>query len=220
MFVSKWMTPTVITIDEKESLGAALRLMKRHRIRRLPVVSGGKLVGIISDRDLKGVLPSKATALDIWELHGLIDQLRISDIMTKNVITTTPDATIERVALTMMEKKIEGLPVLDAKGNLIGIVTEGDIFRALTEVTGVRRKSTRISLPIPDKPGTILGVADIVRARGGRIFSILTTQAKAPDGMRELVMRIQIADEKKAELGKELSERYGEVIILSDPETP
>lgn len=218
MFVSKWMTPNVISMDKNESLGTALRLMREHRIRRLPIVSKGKLVGIVSDRDLKGALPSDATSLDVWELHGLLDRLKISDIMTKKVITTTPDATIERVALIMMENKIEGLPVLDAKGNLVGIVTEGDIFRALVEVTGVRRKSTRISLTLEDKPGSIMGVADVVRAKGGRIYSILTTQARAPNGNRELVMRVEIPNAKAAEIRKELSAKYGDVSVISDTE--
>ena len=220
MFVSKWMTPKVITIDKNESLGTALRLMRENRIRRLPVVSKGKLVGIVSDRDLKGALPSQATSLDVWELHGLLDRLRIEDIMTKNVVTTKPDATIERVALVMMEKKIEGLPVLDAKGNLVGIVTEGDVFRALAEVTGVGRKSTRISLVLPDKPGSIMEVADVVRARGGKIFSILSTHAKVPNGSRELVMRVEISNGKVADLRKELAAKYGEVSVLSDSEGP
>jgi acetoin utilization protein AcuB len=218
MFVSKWMTPKVITIDKNESLGTALRLMRENRIRRLPVVSKGKLVGIVSDRDLKGALPSQATSLDVWELHGLLDRLRIADIMTRKVITTTPDATIERVALVMLEKKIEGLPVLDAAGDIVGIVTEGDIFRALTEVTGVGRKTTRISLVIPDKPGSIMEVADVVRAKGGRIFSILSTHAKVPNGNRELVMRVEMAGPKAAEVRKELSAKYGEVSVLSDAE--
>ena len=218
MFVSKWMTPKVITIDKNESLGTALRLMRENRIRRLPVVSKGKLVGIVSDRDLKGALPSQATSLDVWELHGLLDRLRIADIMTRKVITTTPDATIERVALVMLEKKIEGLPVLDSKGDIVGIVTEGDIFRALTEVTGVGRKTTRISLVIPDKPGSIMEVADVVRAKGGRIFSILSTHAKVPNGNRELVMRVEMAGPKAAEVRKELSAKYGEVSVLSDSE--
>lgn len=219
MFVSKWMTPKVITIDKAESLGTALRLMRENRIRRLPVVSKGKLVGIVSDRDLKGALPSQATSLDVWELHGLLDRLQISDIMTKNVITTTPGTTIERVALVMLEKKIEGLPVLDARGNLVGIVTEGDIFRALTEVTGVTRKSTRISLVIPDRPGSIMEVADVVRTRGGKIFSILTTHAKVPNGNRELVMRVEISSGKAAEIRKDLAEKYGDVSVLTDEES-
>lgn len=220
MFVSKWMTSNVITVDKSESLGTALRLMRTNRIRRLPVVSKGKLVGIVSDRDLRGSLPSQATSLDVWELHSLLDKLKISDVMTPNVVTTTPDTPIERVALTMMQKRIEGLPVLDPNGNLVGIVTEGDIFRALTEVTGVRRKSTRISLTLADKPGSIMGVADMVRSKGGRIYSILTTHAKVPEGSRELVMRVEIADAKAADLRKELTDRYGEVSLLSEPETP
>ena len=219
MFVSKWMTPNVITIDRNESLGTALRLMREHRIRRLPVVSKGKLVGIVSDRDLKGALPSQATSLDVWELHGLIDRMKISDIMTTKVITTTPDSTIERVALTMMEKKIEGLPVLDTAGNLVGIITEGDVFRALTEVTGISRKSTRISLVIPDRPGSIMEVADVVRSKGGRIFSILSTHAKVPNGSRELIMRVDIANGKAAEVRKELTAKYGEVTVLTDSES-
>jgi acetoin utilization protein AcuB len=218
MFVSKWMSPNVISMDKNESLGTALRLMREHQIRRLPIVSKGKLVGIVSDRDLKGALPSDATSLDVWELHGLLDRLKISDIMTKNVITTTPDATIERVALIMLENKIEGLPVLDARGNLVGIVTEGDIFRALVEVTGVRRKSTRISLTLEDKPGSIMGVADVVRAKGGRIYSILSTQAKAPHGNRELVMRVEISNARAAEIRKELAAKYGDVSVVSDME--
>ena len=216
MFVSKWMTPKVITVDKNDSLGSALRLMRENRIRRLPVVSGGKLVGIVSDRDLKGALPSRATSLDVWELHGLIDRLKIGDIMTKNVITTTPGATIERVAMIMMEKKIEGIPVLDAKGSLVGIVTEGDVFRALTEVTGVGQKSTRISLLIPDTPGSIMEVADLVRAKGGKIFSILSTKAKVPNGQRELVMRIVLGANGVEELRKELTAKWGDVSVLTD----
>ena len=219
MFVSKWMSPNVISMDKNESLGTAIRLMREHRIRRLPVVSKGKLVGIVSDRDLKGALPSQATSLDVWELHGLIDRMKISDIMTTKVITTTPDSTIERVALTMMEKKIEGLPVLDTAGNLVGIITEGDVFRALTEVTGVSRKSTRISLVIPDRPGSIMEVADVVRSKGGRIFSILSTHAKVPNGSRELIMRVDIANGKAAEVRKELTAKYGEVTVLTDSES-
>ncbi len=218
MLVSKWMTEKVITIDKNDSLGNALRLMRDNRIRRLPVLSGGKLVGIVSDRDLKGALPSRATSLDVWELHALLDKLKISDIMTKDVVTTTPGATIEHVAKIMMEKKIEGLPVLDAKRTLVGIVTEGNVFRALTEVTGVGQKTTRISLLIADEPGSIMEVADLVRAKGGKIFSILSTKAKVPNGQRELVMRFFLGAKEVAELKKVLTAKWGDVSVLSDAE--
>ena len=156
MRVDKWMTPKVITLKATDSLSAAIHLMKEKKIRRIPVVNGdGKLVGIVSDRDLKDVSPSRATTLDIWELHYVLDKLKIGDIMTKKPVTVTPDTPIERAAQIMMDKRVEGLPVLDAKGNMVGILTEGDVFRALVEITGVGKGRLRVDLLIPDKPGSI-----------------------------------------------------------------
>jgi acetoin utilization protein AcuB len=214
MRVEKWMTPRVVTIGPDDSLAAAIRLMKEKKVRRLPVVSKGKLVGIVSDRDLKEVTPSKATTLDVWELHTVLDRLKIADVMAKKVASTTPESTIERAALTMMEKKIEGLPVLDAKGNLVGILTEGDVFRALVEITGVAKKKTRVSLVIPDEAGTIRQVADVCRKQGGKIFSILTSYAKVPAGKRELIMRIDCPSTEA--LRAELAQKFGDVVVEQD----
>ena len=104
--------------------------------------------------------------------------------------------------------------MLDAKGTLVGILTEGDIFRALVELTGVAKKRTRISLLIPDKAGSIREVADICRAQGGTIFSILGSYAKVPAGKRELVMRVDCPspDVLRAELAK----KFGEVSVETD----
>jgi acetoin utilization protein AcuB len=168
----------------------------------------------VSDRDLKEVTPSKATTLDVWELHTVLDRLKIADVMAKKVASTTPESTIERAALTMMEKKIEGLPVLDAKGNLVGILTEGDVFRALVEITGVAKKKTRVSLVIPDEAGTIRQVADVCRKQGGKIFSILTSYAKVPAGKRELIMRIDCPSTEA--LRAELAQKFGDVVVEQD----
>ena len=215
MRVDKWMTPKVISVSPDTSLAAALRLMKEKKIRRLPVVSnGGKLVGIVSDRDLKEVTPSRATTLDVWELHTVLDRIKISDVMTKKVVTTTPESTIERAALVMLEKRIEGLPVVDAKGTLVGILTEGDVFRALVEVTGVGKKVTRVSLLVPDEPGTIRQVADVCRKSGGNIVSILVSYTKVPAGKRELIMRIQCPSTEA--LRVELAKKFGEVTVEQD----
>jgi acetoin utilization protein AcuB len=205
MRVSKWMSPKVLTLQPSDSISSAIHLMKEKRIRRIPIVNGGgKLVGIVSDRDLKDVSPSRATTLDIWELHAVLDKLKISDIMTKKPFTVTPDTPIERAAQIMLEKRVEGLPVLDAKGTLVGILTEGDVFRALVDITGVGKKRTRVNFVIPDRAGSIREVADAVRAQGGTIFSILTSTSKVPAGKRELVMRVEGATPEtlRAELGK------------------
>ena len=215
MRVEKWMTVKPITLKATDSLARAIDVMKEKKIRRIPIVSdAGKLIGIVSDRDLKDVSPSRATTLDIWELHYVLDKLKLGDIMTKKPWTVSPEMPIEKAALLMLEKKVEGLPVLDAKGVLVGILTEGDIFRALVDLTGVAKKKTRISLLIPDKAGSIREVADICRAQGGTIFSILGSYAKVPAGKRELVMRVVCPSPDL--LRVELAKRFGEVSVETD----
>jgi acetoin utilization protein AcuB len=205
MRVSKWMSPKVVTLRPTDSISTAIHLMKEKRIRRIPIVNESeKLVGIVSDRDLKDVSPSRATTLDIWELHAVLDKLKIADVMTKKPWTVTPETPIENAALVMLEKRVEGLPVLDGKGNLVGILTEGDVFRALVDITGAGKKRTRVNLVIPDRAGSIREVADTVRAQGGTIFSILTSTSKVPAGKRELVMRVEgpLPELLRAELAK------------------
>jgi len=215
MRVDKWMTPRVITLKATDSLSAAIHLMKEKKIRRIPVVNGGgKLVGIVSDRDLKDVSPSRATTLDIWELHYVLDKLKIGDIMTKKPITVAPETTIERAAQIMMEKKVEGLPVLDAKGALVGILTEGDVFRALVDITGIGKGRLRVDLLIPDKPGSIREVADLCRTAGGKILSILASNTKVPAGKRELIMRVECP--KPDVLRAELAKAYGDARVEAD----
>jgi acetoin utilization protein AcuB len=213
--VVKWMTKNPVTLKPSDSLARAIDVMKEKKIRRIPIVSdAGKLVGIVSDRDLKDVSPSRATTLDIWELHYVLDKLTLKDIMTKNPWTVTPEMPIEKAAQLMLEKKVEGLPVLDGKGALVGILTEGDIFRALVDLTGVAKKRVRVSLLIPDKAGSIREVADICREQGGTIFSVLGSYAKVPAGKRELVMRVDCPSPE--ELRTELSKKFGEVSVETD----
>jgi acetoin utilization protein AcuB len=213
--VAKWMTPKPITLKPSDSLARAIDVMKDKKIRRIPILSdAGRLVGIVSDRDLKDVSPSRATTLDIWELHYVLDKLKLKDVMTKNPWTVTPEMPIEKAALLMLEKKVEGLPVIDAKGTLVGILTEGDIFRALVDLTGVSKKRVRVSLLIPDKPGSIREVADICRDQGGTIFSIVGSYAKVPAGKRELVMRVDCPSPEGLRL--ELSKKFADVAVEAD----
>jgi len=215
MRVSKWMSPKVLTLQPSDSISTAIHLMKEKRIRRIPIVNeGGKLVGIVSDRDLKDVSPSRATTLDIWELHAVLDKLKIVDIMTKKPVTVSPETPIEKAAALMLEKRVEGLPVLDAKGALVGILTEGDVFRALVDITGAGKKRTRVNLVIPDRAGSIREVADAVRALGGTIFSILTSTLKVPTGKRELVMRVEGSTPET--LRAELAKSWADVAVETD----
>ena len=131
--VKEWMTHNPITINEDATLPDAHELMKEYSIRRLPVVDKhGKLVGIVSQTDVREAEPSDATTLSIYELNYLLAKLQIKKIMTRNVITLRPDSSIAEAAKIMLDHKIGGLPILDDE-KIVGIITESDIFRMVVK---------------------------------------------------------------------------------------
>jgi acetoin utilization protein AcuB len=190
MYVSGWMTMKVYTVGPDDHLSDALSLMKERRIKHVPVVKGGRLLGMISDRDIKEYSPSRATSLDIYELHYLLAKTRIKEVMHPQVRTTTPDTPVEEAARIMLDEGIGCLPVLEAD-QLVGIISDRDIFRALVDITGIRHGGHRICVTIEDRPGSIKEVADIVRKHGFRLQSILTSYADVGEGLRTLVLRIK-----------------------------
>ncbi|HQJ51644.1 MAG TPA: CBS domain-containing protein, partial [Anaerolineae bacterium] len=116
MLVRERMTHNPITIKDDTSLDDALRIMRENKVRRLPILdASGKLVGIVSEKDLLYASPSPATSLSVWEIHGLLSRIRVSELMTKNVITVCEDCPIEEAARIMVDNKIGGLPVM--RGN-------------------------------------------------------------------------------------------------------
>ena len=128
--VSEWMSNTVLSTRRDTSISSAHQIMRDNKIRRLPVVENGKLVGIITIGDVREASPSDATTLSIWELNYLWAQLTVDKVMSRNVYTVSPDSLMLDAAELMLEHKISGLPVLE-DGKLVGIITESDIFRML-----------------------------------------------------------------------------------------
>ena len=131
--VKEWMTPEVVTIQPDTTLPEAHRLMTDKQIRRLPVVKKGRLVGIVTRGDVREAEPSDATSLSIWEVNYLLAKLKVEQIMTRNPRTISPEATIGEAAQAMLEYKISGLPVVDEQGQVVGIITESDIFRTVVK---------------------------------------------------------------------------------------
>ncbi len=127
--IKDWMTRSVITVTSETTLPAAHKLMDEHKVRRLPIVEDGRLLGIITRGDVRGAEPSQATSLSIWELNYLLANLPIAEIMTTNPITVSSEATISVAAQIMLANRVSGLPVLDASEKIVGIITESDIFR-------------------------------------------------------------------------------------------
>jgi len=131
--VKDWMVHEVVTITPEVTLPEAHRLMTDHHIRRLPVVKNDRLVGIVTRGDVRGAEPSGATSLSIWELNYLLAKLKIEEIMTRHPVTISPEAAIGQAAQVMLEHKISGLPVVDREGQVVGIITESDIFRMVVQ---------------------------------------------------------------------------------------
>jgi acetoin utilization protein AcuB len=127
--VRDWMTHRVITVTPETTLTDAERLMVTKTIRRLPVLEDGRLVGIVTYGDIRRAQPSAATSLNIWELNYLLAKVKVSEIMTPNPVTVSQNATIGEAAQLMLNNMISGLPVVDGQGDLVGIITESDIFR-------------------------------------------------------------------------------------------
>lgn len=128
--VKSHMTSPVISISSDTNLSEAHKAMADNKVRRLPIVENGKLVGIVSLNDVLEAKPSAASSLSVWELNYLVANLKIKDIMCANVFSISPDATVGEAAKMMLEKKFSGIPVTE-NDKLIGIITESDIFRML-----------------------------------------------------------------------------------------
>jgi acetoin utilization protein AcuB len=131
--VRDWMTPNPVTIEASASIIEAIHLMKDHEIRRLPVKREGKFVGLITDRMLKEYSPGKATSLDTWEVHYLLSKTPVSEVMNPHPVTAHPELELWKAAELFLEHRLYGLCVVDEKGDLVGIMSVGDILRAVVK---------------------------------------------------------------------------------------
>jgi len=216
MLVRNWMSKNVITVEEEDSMQHASSIMREHKIRMLPVMRKGELVGIISDTDLKRASASDATMLDIHELLYLISRIKVHEIMSRNPITVPDDYTVEETAEVLMEHNISGVPVTDSDGKVVGVITRHDIFKILMSLSGLGKKGIQFAFQIDDTPGSIKLLADVIRKYEGRIASILSSYEYAPEGKRIVYLRIYDIDRSiLPELVKELR-RKGTLIYQVD----
>ncbi|RPJ69506.1 MAG: CBS domain-containing protein [Desulfobacteraceae bacterium] len=210
------MSPNPVTIDEEDSMQEAIKLMKQHSIRMLPVLRRGKLVGVVTDRDLKRASASDATTLDVHEMLYLIAKIKVKSIMSKNPISLPPELTVEETAEILLANKISGAPVVDAQGSVVGTITQTDIFRVLIALTGVGKRGIQIAFQIQDRPGSIKELADPIRRHGGRMVSILTSYENVPEGFRKVYIRLYGLDRSKLAALKEELGRVATLLYLVD----
>jgi len=216
MLVSKWMSKNVITIDVDDSMQEAVKLMKQRDIRMLPVLKKRKLVGVVTDRDLKRASASDATTLDVHELLYLVSKIKVGNIMTKDPITVPQNLTVEETAVVLLKNKISGAPVVDQNGQLVGTITQTDLFRVLVSLTGVGKGGIQFAFQLEDRPGSIKEVADVIRLYGGRMVSILTSYEDVPDGYRKVFIRMHSIERVRLQQLKEELSYKAALIYMVD----
>lgn len=212
MFVRDIMTMNVVNIPSNTSVSDAKRIMDAHRIRRLPVVDRGKLVGVVTERRLEAYTPSKATTLSVWEIGYLLGNTPVKDIMEKNVVTVTPDMTVEEALAVAQQKKVGALLVLE-EGRLVGIVTTNDFFYKIANpVLGIGLPGTRVEVIGKAEDTVIEDVVSLANKEGIRIvtihvLSIPETQVEKKD----IVIHLDTEDTTK--IVKGLKSKGYEVIL-------
>jgi acetoin utilization protein AcuB len=157
----------------------AHKLMAQEKIQQMPVVKDGKLVGIVSERDVLKAYPSSVTTLSVWEITALLEKIKVKDIMVKDVLTVQEDASIEEAARKMADHKIGSLPVLNGD-ELVGIITEADLFNIMLEMLGGRRPGVYFSVTMPFKPGQIAKLTQAIYENGGDITALSTFEGDTP----------------------------------------
>jgi acetoin utilization protein AcuB len=194
ILVRDWMTRNLVTLSPEASVAEALTLCRERRIRHVPILEEGRLVGIVSDRDLRDASP----ALGDPGRARALREIRVGDVMSREVITVDPRDSIENAAQEMYELKIESLPVVPegpaAPGEeLLGIVTSSDVMRALVMLAGLPEPGCRIEVRAPDRAGVLAEVAGKVHELEVDIISVLSDPDRR-SGNRTMVFQLVCVD--------------------------
>jgi acetoin utilization protein AcuB len=212
-FLRERVQRSVITIRPEASFYEANTLIREKGIRHLPVVDEDhNLVGLVTDRDLRAAGPSQASDLSIHELHYVLQKLKVSTFMTprEKLITVNPDAVIEEAVQLMHHHKIGCLPLVEGD-RLYGIITETDILGHFVDIFGLRQRGTRLTVALEDKPGSMIGILQVLKNHNVNVISIVAPSFVA-DGKRLLVLRI--GTEMYGDVVQELEKADYEVLSI------
>jgi acetoin utilization protein AcuB len=197
MLVEYRMTRDPVIISPDTPVAEALAYMRQKKVHRFPVVDNkGKLVGIVSQSDLLYAAPSSATSLSIWEVTYMLNQIKVAEVMTRNVITVDEDCPIEEAARLMRQHAIGGTPVM-RNGQLVGIITESDIFDVFLELLMAEEKGVRLTALAPYFKGSMAQITSAVTAKGGLIHALNSFRGESEDTW---VCVLKVADISKDDL--------------------
>ena len=163
MAVKDFMTKKVVYVSPDTTVAHAADMMREQGLRRLPVIENDRLVGIVTERTMAEASPSKATSLSIYEMNYLLNKTKIRDIMIRDVITVSPYASLEDAVYAMMKNQVGILPVVES-GQVYGVITEKDVFKAFLEVSGYGEEGIRVIITAEDTVGTLAKIVDTISA--------------------------------------------------------
>ena len=216
MLVKDWMSTKVITVDMNDSVRDAIDVLKTHGISMLPVMHEGRLVGIVSELDLKSFASPPASAAGTYKVRSDVSKLRVQDVMTQAPVTVPLDFTVEETADVLMTHRISGVPVADRDKQIVGVITQTDISRVMVSVTGLWRGGIVFGFLLEDRAGSIKELTDTMRSYGGRLASILTSYERVPRGYRKVHIRVRRIDRSELPKLKEELQQKATMIYMVD----
>jgi acetoin utilization protein AcuB len=197
MLVAEWMSKPAITVDADDSMEGAIKILNDNEINMLPVLKKGRLVGVLTKQELDK-WPTFETFIDgSPNNHSLLGTVKVNKIMIKNSISVPSDYTVDEAAIILLKYKMPWATVLDKEDNVVGVITQRDIFRIIILLTGAGRGGVQFGFEVEDRPGSVKVLTDMIREYGGRMASILTSYDMAPIGFRRVYIRMYDIDRFK-----------------------
>ncbi|HZK01988.1 MAG TPA: CBS domain-containing protein [Anaerovoracaceae bacterium] len=196
MYVKSRMSANPYTIAADAPINEVIELMREKNLKRVPVVKGDLVVGMLTNSDIQKVSPTKATTLSIYELNYLLAKTKVSDAMSKEVISISPDGLLEEAAVLMRDNRVGTLAVVE-EGKIVGIITESDIFDAFIDLLGFRNTGSRIAVDAADVPGALASIGEIFNSQNANITHIVAYRGSG--GRSDVVIRTNAINTEEIE---------------------
>lgn len=198
MNVGRRMAHPVLTVQPNTPITKVHELLTHEKIQQAPVIKNGKLIGIVSEKDILKAYPSPVTSLSVWEITSLLEKITVKDIMVAKVITVLESTPIEDAARIMVDNQISSLPVMRGE-ELVGIITKSDLFRVMFEMLGARYPGVRFNVLIPNQPGQLARLTQAIYENGGTIIALSTFEG---DSSSNGLVTVKVDGIGQAELKK------------------
>ncbi|MFZ5632903.1 MAG: CBS and ACT domain-containing protein [Bacillota bacterium] len=191
MFVKDCMTANPITISPSTPVLEAINILKKNKIRQLPVAEKNHLMGLVTRYELLTVSPSPATTLSVYEMNYLLAKMEVKEVMNKKPVTVQPSTTIEEAALIMRDNKLDSLLVTE-NDKLVGIITESDLFEQMIRIFGLRKPGTRIVIEAEDRVGVLADILEEAKALGINLIGVAITEKS--DRKVQIMVRVSTVE--------------------------